>query len=341
MAAQNRRQFLWMALGAGGLTALGMQRFLGRTLPGPAKVEGLVAAKRTSHALGAEVSMVVLHSSAARAQAALDAAFGELETVEELMSIYRPHSQLCRLNRDGVLKNPHPYFVEVLRCGQELSARSNGAFDVTVQPLWEVYASAQRAGRLPADAELDVARAKVDWRKLEAGSQQLRLAEKGMAVTLNGIAQGFAADRVLAVLREQGVKHALVNTGEIGALGRKEDGARWKVGIQHPRAEDAFAALAELEGKCLSTSGDYATPFSPDKSRNHIFDPKTGHSPQHFASVTVVAERGMVADALTKVVFVGGAEAGVNTAMQTPGTDIFMVRKDGSTLKTAGFPLTV
>jgi len=338
MAAWTRRRFLWLTLGASGLAALAQRRFLGRKPQGPVEVAGLVAVQRTSHALGAEVHMMVLHSSVAHAHEALDAAFGELETVEQLMSIYRPDSQLCRLNRTGVLENPHPYFVEVLCCGQDVSARSDGAFDVTVQPLWDAYAHAQRVGRLPGDAELETALAKVDWRKLEVGSKHVRLAEKGMAVTLNGIAQGFAADRVLAVLREQGVRHALVNTGEIGALGRKEDGSLWKVGIQHPRSADALAALAELDGTCLSTSGDYATPFSPDKSRNHIFDPQTGRSPEHFASVTVVAQSGMLADALTKVVCVGGAEAGVNMARRMPGTEVFMVRKDGSTLKTAGFP---
>ena len=328
--AQNtpsRRRFLFLLGGAGGLAALGTLRS-----------RGLEKASRTSWALGADVTLTALHEDRGTAELAVDDAFAELHRIEEAMSLYRPHSQLCRLNRDGVLPNPDPYLVDVLRAAADMSARSGGAFDATVQPLWELYAAAGKAGRLPEPgAVLDAVR-RVDWRKVEVAPSGIRFRGDGMAVTLNGIAQGFASDRVEAALKARGVRHALVNTGEFGSLGRKADGTPWTVGIQHPRRPDAYLALAALEDRFLSTSGDYATPFSADFRHHHIFDPRTGLSPTEFSSVTVLARTGMEADALTKVLFVLGLEQGLDQVRRIPGADALCVLKDGRVVSTDGFP---
>ena len=250
MAQQTRRRFLFLMGGAGGLAALG--------LAGKNSTR-LKSFSRTSWALGADVTLTVLHDDRRTAEGAIDDAFGELDRIEEAMSLYRPHSQLCRLNRDGILENPDPYLVEVLRAAAAVSARSDGAFDATVQPLWKLYADAKKAGALPGPKAVREAAGRVDWRKVDVSPDRIRFLGAGMAVTLNGIAQGFAADRVRAALQARGVRHALVNTGEFGSLGRKADGTPWTVGIQHPRQADAYVALASLEERFLSTSGDYAT----------------------------------------------------------------------------------
>lgn len=301
--------------------------------------DGLQRAERRSCALGCEVSLVALHEKRAVAEAALAAAFAELETVERAMSIYRPESELSRLNRSGTLARPHPYLVQVLEAAQAMSQRSGGAFDVTVQPLWELFSTEQKKGRLPGGAAIEAARRKVAWRRLEVSAQRVWLLDQGMAVTLNGIAQGFAADRALAALQGRGIQHALVNTGEIGPLGNKEGGAPWKTGIQHPRQPDAFSAVIALDGRCLSTSGDYATAFSPDFVNNHIFDPATGRSPGVFSSVTVLAPSCTEADALSTAIFVAGLEGGMKLVESMPRTDAFLIRKDGTTLATKGFPM--
>jgi len=313
--------------GAGGLAALGLARETSTRL-----------FSRTSWALGADVTLTVLHDDRRTAERAMDDAFGELERIEEAMSLYRPHSQLSRLNRDGVLDHPDPYLVEVLRAAASVSERSGGAFDATVQPLWQIYADAKKAGRLPdADAVREAA-ARVDWRNVDVSADRIRLRGAGMAVTLNGIAQGFAADRVRAALQARGVRHALVNTGEFGSLGRKADGTPWTVGIQHPRQADAYVALAALEERFLSTSGDYATSFSDDFRHHHIFDPRTGLSPTEFSSVTILARTGMEADALTKVLFVRGLDRGLELVRSVPGADALCVLKDGRMIRTDGFP---
>jgi thiamine biosynthesis lipoprotein len=293
---------------------------------------------RTSWALGSEVSIAVIEEDRQRAKRALAAAFEELAQVEKLMSLYRPDSQLCRLNRDGLLSDPHPHLVEVLLRSRAASEKSDGAFDVTVQPLWEVYAEAQRSGRLPGPEAIEAARSKVDWRRVEVSADRVRLLGRGTAVTLNGIAQGFAADRVADALRRHGIEHALVNTGEIGAVGGKQDGEPWTVGIRHPREPKAHLALAGLAGRSLATSGDYATRFGDDYRDHHLFDPRTGRSPAAFASVSVVAPAACEADALSTAVFVLGPEAGLQLVRSTPGAEALLVFKDGRTLATADFP---
>jgi len=117
--------------------------------------------------------------------------------------------------------------------------------------------------------------------------------------------------------------------------------AAWRVGIQHPRERDAFAALASLENRCLATSGDYETTFSDDFSRHHIFDPHTGESPGELASVSVLAPTAMSADALSTTLFVLGPERGMEMLRQCPGIDALMILKDGRRLATDGFPFAV
>jgi thiamine biosynthesis lipoprotein len=139
-------------------------------------------------------------------------------------------------------------------------------------------------------------------------------------------------------LRKQGIRHALVDTGEIGTLGGKADEAPWSVGIQHPRRPDAYVALAKLRGRCLATSGDYASSFSPDHAQNHLFDPRTGRSPGELASVSVAARTATEADAVSTAVFVLGVGRGLKLIHDTREADALLVLKDGRTLATAGFP---
>lgn len=335
MPKVSRRRFVCLlgaATGTAGLLSTDSWR-TARTTSEP-----LARAQRTSWALGANASLTVLARTARQAELAIDAAFRELEQVESLMSLYRPTSQLCQLNRDGVLTEPHPHLVAVLRAARHFSERTEGAFDVTVQPLWTTYETARALGRLPSEAEIDAARTKVHWRSIAVDEHQIRLGKPGMAVTLNGIAQGFAADRVASVLRDHGVEHALIDTGELSTLGAKPEGTGWRVGIQHPRQSDAFLSLVRLAGRCLATSGDYATSFSADYRHHHLFDPHTGRSPTDLASVSIAASTALEADALSTAVFVLGPTRGLKLVQETANADALLVLKNGGTLATSGFP---
>src|SRR5262249_51459643 len=129
--------------------------------------------------------------------------FKALDELEDVLSLYRPQSQICRLNREGILKQPHPDILTVVRSALDWSRLTDGAFDPTVQPLWPLYAS----GKPPSSAELKIARRLVNWRQVHLDATQIRLAP-GQQITLNGIAQGFAADRVREVFQSYGIRHA-------------------------------------------------------------------------------------------------------------------------------------
>ena len=325
----SRRRFLISLGGAGALGASGAWWAM--------RGRGLHEARRTSWALGSEVRVTVLADDPGAADEAAAAAIAEIETVDRALSIYRPASEVRRLNLDGRLDAPHPCLVEVLDRARRMSEMSDGAFDATVQPLWDVHAEAKRRGGLPPEAAVDAARERVDWRKVEATPARVRLGP-GMAITLNGIAQGFAADRAAAALRARGIRHALVDAGELTALGAKDAGGPWTAGIQHPREPGSYIALARLDGRSLATSGDYATAFTADFSRNHLFDPRTGVSPPHFSSVTVAAPSCADADGLSTAVFVAGLDRGLAILESFPGADALLVLKDGRTVTTRGFP---
>jgi FAD:protein FMN transferase len=335
----QRRRFLTLATGS--LAGYGLFRALSKdgsaANHAPAVSSEMQRVERHSYALGSEVSIIALHADRALAEKALGECFDELELIESIMSIYRSQSQLSQLNASGILNKPHPYFVEVLKASQAIAEKSGGAFDITVQPLWALYSQAKKERRLPGASEIAAAMSKVDWRKLKVSSDCVHFAERGMAITLNGVAQGFATDRVSAILKKNGIADALINTGEIGSLGHKAENDSWRVGVQHPRQADALSAVVALDGRCLSTSGDYATCFSDDFVHNHIFDPATGDSPREFSSVSVLANNGTTADALSTAVFVCGMEKGI-ALLEKHQADAFLISKDGLVHRTANFP---
>lgn len=340
LTTSSRRRFLMLAMGAGGAAAFGLAAELRRTTAvSQSSPNSLQSYSRTSWALGSDVALTVLHSDKDTAERALNAAFVELNQVEDMLSVYRPNSQISRLNKTGRLDRPHAHFLNVLNASQQMARSSAGAFDVSVQPLWELYFDAKQKNALPDPAAIEAARAKVDYRKIVQSGESVAFAAPGMKITFNGIAQGYAADRVLSVFKAHGIEHALIDTGEITSEGHKADGEPFRVGIQHPRHPDAFIGVCALDGRALATSGDYATYFSDDFLYNHIFDPSTGRSPLELASASILAPTGMLADALTKPVFILGMEKGLAVVESMPGCDAYLVTKDGRTFKTKGFPL--
>jgi thiamine biosynthesis lipoprotein len=159
-----------------------------------------------------------------------------------------------------------------------------------------------------------------------------------MAITLNGVAQGYAVDLALEALRSRGVQHALLDTGEFGSVGSKPHGQPWVLGVAHPRQHDVMSALLKMDGRKVATSGDYEAFFSPDFVHHHIFDPATGESPLELASVTVVAPTGILADGLSTAFMVMGAAKSLALAARWPDVDVMLIHKNGYIRKSSRFP---
>ena len=293
---------------------------------------------RKSRALGSSISAKVLHSDVHQAKLALDTAFKNLHRIESVLSIYQPNSQVSQLNKVKRLDNPDPQFTDILNRSIQWSRRSKGAFDITVQPLWDLYQTSKKNKSLPNPQEIAKARSNVDWRRIQVAQDSIELQGTETAITLNGIAQGYASDCFRQCLESFGIEHALIDCGEIATMGTNPKGNSWSVGIQHPRRFDSFSAITKMDGRCLATSGDYATSFSDDHRFNHLFDPSTGHSPDQLSSVSILAPNGTDADALSTAAFILGPEKGINLVQECPSTDAYMTLKDGTNIMTKGFP---
>lgn len=334
----TRRAFL-AAIGSAGavaaLRALCPANATSSTTPsrtGPSdRSSGLAVHRHRGVALGAPVAFTVVGSDPAHAREAARAAFAELERVESLMSLYRPESELSRLNAVGYLDHPSSELVEILSAARWVSMASDGCFDVTVQPAMLVHLVAHRAGTPPDPDALARASALVDWRRVSVSRDRIELGP-GMAVTLNGIAQGYATDRARAALVRAGVTAAIVDAGELAAIGADERGAPWTFGVQHPEVPGAHLARLATDGRCAATSGQYARTMGA----SHILDPATGAGARGFASVTVLATAAWLADALSTAIFAAGPDRADAVVQAFPGTDALLVLEGGRTIATPG-----
>lgn len=300
-----RRRLLRTGFGAGLALAAGFAP------AGPSKARRYPAdadwRERTMQGLGTTLWLRAAASSVARTQRGLDEAVAAIRCVERTMSLFDARSQLCQLNRDGQLTAPDPWLVQVLELARFVAAASDGAFDPTVQPLWLCWDEARRAGRRPEEAQIARARSLVDWRAVSISPARIRYQRAGMAMTLNGIAQGFAADVARDALLAAGVTDALIDAGEWAPIGRAPGGRPWTLSLADPQRPDGggepLALVQPDHERAIATSTGVAYPFAGDGSEHHILDPHTGHSPQGLRLVSVLAGRCALADALTKVFY--------------------------------------
>ena len=325
----NRRQFLSLSTGA---AALMMHRALSGQEP------AMQQHVRSAKALGTQVNFTVFHPDEVVARQAIDAALERIEHVEQLMSLYRPDSQLSLLNRQGVLRHPHPDLVSVLIKATELSQLTEGAFDVTVQPLWRLYADRSGNGAMPTEAELEKVRQRIGWQLVRIEPDIITFDRAGMQITLNGVAQGLAADLAQQALKAQGIEHALIDAGELNAMGSPLQRDAWHIAVQHPRDTGGIATTG-LQDRCLSTSGDYASHFTDDLRHHHLLDPRTGVSPVQWASVSIAAPSALEADALSTALFLLDPEEAREMVESLDQVDAFFVSKSGEVTSTEGFPL--
>ena len=174
---------------------------------------------------------------------------------------------------------------------------------MTVQPLWRLYAAHfSRPGadpRGPAEADLARAQALLDYRAVEIEPSEVRFARPGMAITLNGIAQGYITDRVATLLESAGMGDVLLDIGEVRALGRHPDGRPWRVGLRRAAEPETIARTIALADRAVATSAGIASPFEPSGRHHHLFDPATGRPAPGAGQVSVIAPRATMADALS------------------------------------------
>jgi len=315
----QRRQLLQLGMGLGLGHGLGVH---------DAAHESLIWQERSLVGFGTTLWIKAAHTDADRLKQALDASVQAIRSVEKQMSLFDPDSAVSRLNRLGELRQPDVELVSVLSLAQHVSLRSAGAFDVTMQPLWGLWSLHSQTQTVPSAKALLQTRSLVNWRALTVSPEVVRLNVKGMGVSLNGIAQGYAADKVRAVLQSHGVQHALIDTGETTVLGQSSKAEDWRFAVEPSAASTVTPPVISPHGWALATSSDSHTVFSADHVHHHILNPLTGDSPSHWASVSVIAPSCALADALTKVFFMCPPQ-GVERLAKAWGVDVVLQDKRG------------
>jgi thiamine biosynthesis lipoprotein len=278
------------------------------------------------------------------ASAAIEAATERVRQIEEEMSAFLPGSDVSRIG-DAAGRGPVPVGADTLSVLEEarrVSRLSDGAFDATARPLSRLWEACRTDACLPTDEEVEAARALVGWDDLtfDAQAGTARLARRGQAVDLGGIAKGYAADEVARELRAHGVEHAIADLGgNVIAVGPRPDGSPWRVGIQNPAAPTGtYLATIGIADETVVTSGVNERFFVLDSRRyHHVIDPRTGWpSESGLLSLTLVGPCSMTADALATALLVMGLERGVDLA-RSEGLRLVAITTAGDVLST--FPL--
>ncbi|MDO9058353.1 MAG: FAD:protein FMN transferase [Bradyrhizobium sp.] len=291
--ALTRRRMIVIAASAAGSAFLASGRFAQAGTP----------VRWQGSALGAQVSIEIHHPDRAEAERLVERCVLAVRGLEQQFSLYRTDSAISILNRSGILVAPDADMVALLQTSLRFAEITGGAFDPTVQPLWQLHADHFSSGKPgsdgPSPLQLAEALAKVGYAGLLVGENRIALLRRGAAITLNGIAQGFATDRVVERLRQAGLSTTLVNMGEIRAIGARPEGTPWRVGLEDPGRPGVLSETVDLADRAVATSAGAGFRFDAKGRFTHLFDPATGRSPQRYKSVSVLAPTATEADALS------------------------------------------
>lgn len=255
----------------------------------------------SGNALGAHASIELVGADAALAEATFAAVEQEIARLEALFSLYRTDSALSRLNAAGRLDAPEADFLRLLALARSVHVETGGLFDPTVQPLFTAYAAHFAGGRtdaLPAAVLVDRL-ALVGFDQVLFDEDAVRFSRPGMALTLNGIAQGYITDRIADLLKARGFTNVLLDIGEIQALGGGRDGNGWKIGLAAGPNSDVLAATLRLKDRAVATSMMDGTVLDTAGRVGHILHPAKGAVDSAFSAVSVVAPEAALADALS------------------------------------------
>ena len=270
-----------------------------------------------------------------------DAAFGELQRIENLLTTWKPSSEISAVNREAGKSPVHvsPDTFQVLEKAREFSARSDGLFDITFASLQLWHFDEDLKAQVPAPEQVKQRLALVGWKHvvLDAAKRTAFIDRAGTRIDLGGIGKGFAVDKAVAVLRARGLHDFVVKAGGDLYCSGKHGERPWKVGVRDPRDDDGgFFAVMPVQDAAFSTSGDYERFFVLGGKRyHHIIDPRTGFPATASRSATVLARDATEAEGLTKPAFILGPEAGA-AWVQKLGAEAIVIGADNRLVTTPG-----
>jgi thiamine biosynthesis lipoprotein len=306
--------------------------FLAVYLPAQIKADEMV--EKTALLMGTVVEIKVpLPTGSARREVEpkVEKALEEVRRIENLFSVFVEESEVSKINRlkkGDILKIDEEVF-GLIEKAVGFSSATNGAFDITVKPLVDLWSAAKEKSSLPSDEEVRAVAEKVGSADiiLDKAAGTIAFGKDGMAIDLGAIAKGYATDMAIKSLKENGIKDAIVNCGgDMYCLGRRSADEQWKVGIRDPRNKDKLFLELRLEDKAIDTSGDYEKFYIVNGKRySHIIDPRSGYPVgDEVASASVITGDSVTADALATALCVLGRN-GLNALDAIGGADAVII----------------
>jgi len=270
---------------------------------------------------------ITVYSDEKTAKDAIDSAFKRMREVEKIASIYDNESEAYMLNENGYIENPSDDLVNLIKLSLYYYRTTNGSFDITVQPFIDLWkAGLWKENKTTQLKILNRKKRLIGSDKIVIEKNKIYFKEKGMKITLGGIAKGYAVDEAIKVLKKKGIKYALIDAGgDMRAIGRKPDGEDWMIALENPDNRTEYIAAFKISDIAIATSGNYERYFSQDKKVHHIINPKTGFSADTCISATVIARNATSADALATAVFVMGSEKGLKLIDSLQGVEALVI----------------
>jgi FAD:protein FMN transferase len=286
-------------------------------------------------ALGGDASILLDGFTPEENALLIERAVAELARLEQIFSLHRSTSALSLLNHNGTLTETPDELLDALEQCRALHLNTGGAFDPSVQRLWEHYQKkhASPDKRLEMSTGFQNARASVGFNKVLIAGRVTSL-PRGMALTLNGIAQGIITDKVATIFRDAGALHTLINLGEFRATGSKADGAAWRVGLRDPQS------FWRLSGSVSLTTGAVATSAGSGHrmgDAHHLLEPATGQSARYYSSVSVTAPTATLADGLSTALYALPPSKTEDLLENYPGVAARFTLADGQVRMTDGW----
>ena len=282
--------------------------------------------------MGTEISVYLWHDDAAAGQAAVEAVFAEAVRIDNMMSTYKEDSILSAINRDaasGPVAAGDELYRLILR-SLDISVLTRGAFDVTYDSVGQHYDFRER--RRPSAEIIEDELQSIDYRfiMMHPDTQSIEFAREGVRINLGGIAKGYTVEQGVDILRNLGIRHAIVTAGGDSRLLGDRRGKPWVVGVKDPRKDGEIAVRIPLEDDAISTSGDYERFFDEDGIRyHHIIKPDTGLPADGVRSATIVGPDAVITDALSTSVFVMGVDQGLRLIATLPDYEGIVIDATG------------
>ena len=281
----------------------------------PSRQPELLRVEGSADAMGTGFSIVAYGEDRGRLESIVSEGLEEAHRLDDMLSNYKPDSEWSMVNREAANGPVHitPELFQLLAACVEYSKESEGAFDISVGPLMKVWGFYKGTGHLPHRAEVWGAMNLVGYQNivLDAAARSVRFVKKGVEIDPGGIGKGYAVDRIAQILKDNGVKRALISGGgsSIYAIGAPPNEKGWKIDIKNPRKTSESVETVYLKDESMSTSGNYEKFFYAEgKMYSHIMDPRTGYPSQGMLSTSVIAPRTLDSEAWTKPYYILGRQ---------------------------------